>query len=389
MKFWSQGFLSLLNITLRSTAYMLMKIPADPMSFIGRSETEKDLMVNAKSDVHKEEDKVKYLDTQTRYLDPTFLLAWWDLREHIENYELTYFFEVYCLETVPKTLINNVCQYTADKSHYIVGDHVRSRNVHLVDCDVFPTGLRTGFKYLLDGSVGEEQCITHFDGICGHYICGDVVSFVLSDETIYRPNWARTVVRWHDAETGMYVLYAFNSILTICCMIFVVIHILYSRSHSFLREWWQEKGGNEREIGFIDDDEGWTESNQDFSQIDGSHWIESVSDPGHYVDRGCAYWFSHIVLNAKILEKQRQWLSDNLMKNITDCAILYRCSLSESFCVWITINFQYHWKLAFNWLLYVLCECVAFWCIYTLVDVVIVMYFLIMQSTEPQTLFDV
>ena len=81
-------------MTLRSTAYMLMKIPADPMSFIGRSETEKDLMVNAKSDVHKEEDKVKYLDTQTRYLDPTFLLAWWDLREHIENYELTYFFEV-------------------------------------------------------------------------------------------------------------------------------------------------------------------------------------------------------------------------------------------------------------------------------------------------------
>merc|ERR1712176_116612 len=51
-------------------------------------------MVNSKSDVHKEEDKVKYLDTQTRYLDPTFLLAWWDLREHIENYELTYFFEL-------------------------------------------------------------------------------------------------------------------------------------------------------------------------------------------------------------------------------------------------------------------------------------------------------
>ena len=40
------------------------------------------------------EEELQYLDARTSFLDPTFLMAWWNLRQHIENYELNYFFEV-------------------------------------------------------------------------------------------------------------------------------------------------------------------------------------------------------------------------------------------------------------------------------------------------------
>ena len=83
-----------LHIT-STTAYMLMKIPADPLSFIGSVKEKKNENDDDEEKDEEEQENVGgYLDTKTRYLKPVFLLAWWDLREHIENYELTYFFEV-------------------------------------------------------------------------------------------------------------------------------------------------------------------------------------------------------------------------------------------------------------------------------------------------------
>ena len=85
---------------------MLMKIPSNPMSFIGRNEgvnekgkiadSDRELREEKESEEHGDVEKkrVNYLDTKTSYLDPPFLMAWWNLREHIENYELNYFFEV-------------------------------------------------------------------------------------------------------------------------------------------------------------------------------------------------------------------------------------------------------------------------------------------------------
>ena len=108
---------------------MLMKIPSDPMSFIGRNESDEETLRDEDPEREEKESeygnnmkmKIGYLDMKARYLDPTFLMAWWNLREHIENYELNYFFEVCTISKSfsPSILCIEYALYTADESNHL------------------------------------------------------------------------------------------------------------------------------------------------------------------------------------------------------------------------------------------------------------------------------
>jgi len=65
-------------------AYALMKIPSNPLDFIGNQENadEQQLADN------------EFLDDRVKHINPEFLRAWWKLRTHIRDWELTYFFEL-------------------------------------------------------------------------------------------------------------------------------------------------------------------------------------------------------------------------------------------------------------------------------------------------------
>ena len=72
----------------------------------------------------KEEKKPKdvaYLDYKTQYLDPTFMMAWWTLRQHIEQYELCYFFEVGPISKISTLPIRCALNdHTADESNHFL-----------------------------------------------------------------------------------------------------------------------------------------------------------------------------------------------------------------------------------------------------------------------------
>ena len=61
-----------------------MKIPSDPMIFIGRNESDDETLRDADPEREEKESeengnnmkmKIGYLDIKARYLDPTFLMA--------------------------------------------------------------------------------------------------------------------------------------------------------------------------------------------------------------------------------------------------------------------------------------------------------------------------
>ena len=80
---------------------------------------EQEEKANAKNDAEQAEvEKVKYLDSEAQYLDPSFMMAWWNLRQHIEKYELTYFFEVKSISKICSLPIHCALNdYTADESN--------------------------------------------------------------------------------------------------------------------------------------------------------------------------------------------------------------------------------------------------------------------------------
>eukprot|EP01084_Bolivina_argentea_P249616 417950_1 len=67
-------------------AYAMMKIPSNPMNFIQNRQTEEYL------DNIGNENNV--LDPRSAIITTRFLKAWWDLRQHIEEWELSYFYEL-------------------------------------------------------------------------------------------------------------------------------------------------------------------------------------------------------------------------------------------------------------------------------------------------------
>ena len=86
-------------------AYALMKISADPLNFIQHRIDIEEMVQNVKLEEPgpltptttkpNQNDAFKYyLNKRMRLVTPQFLRAWWILRNHIQQWELRYFYEV-------------------------------------------------------------------------------------------------------------------------------------------------------------------------------------------------------------------------------------------------------------------------------------------------------
>merc|ERR1719250_345032 len=88
-------------------AYALMKIPSDPLTFIKKAKAnvnktkqnngfldlpDPDPIEKAQSFLSKQD--YALLNDKLTAVNPRFLLAWADLREHIQQWEVGYFFEL-------------------------------------------------------------------------------------------------------------------------------------------------------------------------------------------------------------------------------------------------------------------------------------------------------
>ena len=109
-------------------AYALMKISTDPMNFLQNAKTGNTQPQNVNSD----DPFHYYLNEEMRIVTPEFLRAWWSLRNHIQQWELRYFYEVcfericiYIVLCVPISIVFACgCHSTADSADYFAGDCV-------------------------------------------------------------------------------------------------------------------------------------------------------------------------------------------------------------------------------------------------------------------------
>ena len=139
-------------------AYALMKISADPLNFIQHRidieemvqdvkvqdlEPDQEARTTSKPDQNvklEEPDRMTptttkqdqneafkyYLNKRMRLVTPQFLRAWWILRNHIQQWELRYFYEV-CFHHILNFYFLSLCiirfyHKTADSADHIVGD---------------------------------------------------------------------------------------------------------------------------------------------------------------------------------------------------------------------------------------------------------------------------